>query len=200
MRRFGALPLVLALLGAPACSRPDMISADPSTSQAQVEGTAAVLVPAVESSPKLQTSHATPTSSSVQDLGNFPAGTLLTVRLKSAVYAGISPSDASFEAIVVEPLMVAGNALIPRGTSVAGRVESARTSSLKPNRGYVRLVLNSMQLGNRRIPVQTDSLFAREAPMGNAPISIIHLEKGRRLTFRLADTSFASDQQPRLTP
>lgn len=200
MRRLGALPLVLALLGALACSRPDMISADPSTSPAQVEGTAAELVPAVESSPKLQTSHATPTSSSVQDSGNFPAGTLLTVRLKSAVYAGISPSDASFEAIVIEPLMVAGNTLIPRGTSVAGRVESARTSSLKPNRGYVRLVLNSMQLGNRRIPVQTDSLFAREAPMGNAPISIIHLEKGRRLTFRLADTSFASDQQPRLTP
>lgn len=197
---FGTLAFLWALLVLHGCSRPDIIPADPSTSQAQAEGTAAELAPAVESSPKLQTSYSTPPSTSVQDSGNLPAGTLLTVRLKSAVYAGIAPSDGSFEGIVVAPIIVAGTTMIPKGASVAGRVESAQTSSLKPNRGYVRLVLNSVQLGNHYVPVQTDSLFAREAPMGSHPISAIHLEKGRRLTFRLAETSFASDQRPRLTP
>jgi hypothetical protein len=89
---------------------------------------------------------------------------------------------------------VAGNTIIPKGARVDGRVESAQTSKIKADRGYVRLALQSLELGDRRVPVQTASLFAHEAPLGDAPISIIHLEKGRRLTFRLIDNTEASYQ------
>ena len=85
-----------------------------------------------------------------------------------------------------------GNIIIPKGANVAGRVESAQTSRIKPNRGYVRLALQSVDIGDRRVAVQTASLFAREAPLGNQPISVIHLERGRRLTFRLAETAETS--------
>jgi hypothetical protein len=89
---------------------------------------------------------------------------------------------------VEQAVVVDGNTIIPKGANVAGRVESAQTSKIKPNRGYVRLALQSVDLGDRRVPVQTASLFAHEAPLGNNPISVIHLEKGRRLTFRLVET------------
>jgi hypothetical protein len=122
------------------------------------------------------------------------------VRLKTSVYASISPSEGFFEAVVEQPLVVDGTTLIPKGASVAGRVESAQTSRIKPNRGYVRLALQSVDLGDRRIPMQTASLFAREAPLGNQPISVIHLEKGRRLTFRLADTAETSKTPSHVIP
>ena len=125
---------------------------------------------------------------------NLPAGTLVAVRLKKPVYASTSASESSFEALVVEPVVVGAHTLIPKGAMVAGRVEAARTSNIKPNRGYVRLTLDSVEVGEHRVPLQTASLFAREAPMGDDPISVIHLEKGRRLTFRVAETPIASNQ------
>jgi hypothetical protein len=200
--RFGVWLFLLASLTASSCSRPEGISdnqgpsqsEDPETPfQAQEGGAPAELDPIVASAQKLTHSAHVVRSGSPHDFQNVPAGTLVTVRLKSAAYAGMSPSDALFEAVVVEPVVVDGYTLVPVGASAAGRVESARTSNLKPNRGYVRLALQTLQLGDRRIPVQTDSLFAREAPMGASPISAIHLEKGRRLTFRLTDSANSSD-------
>lgn len=202
----GSWLVLLSLLTLLSCSRPDAVPSNQDTSQtqqlespfqSQEDGTAATLSPIVASAQKLTSvAHVSRKSGSAHELQSVPPGTLVTVQLKRAVYAGMSPTDASFEAVVAEPVVVAGNILIPIGASAAGRVESARTSHLRPDRGYVRLALKTLQLGNRLIPVQTDSLFAREAPMGDSPISAIHLEKGRRLTFRLIDTTFSSDQGP----
>lgn len=184
------------LLVASACSRPDVIPGDPNSTQNELpasslqpasDQTAPELSPTGVHWPRLR--RAATGNDFPENLKGLPAGTLLTVRLKTSVYASISPSEGSFEAVVEQPLVVDGTTLIPKGASVAGRVESAQTSRIKPNRGYVRLALQSVDLGDRRIPMQTASLFAREAPLGNQPISVIHLEKGRRLTFRLADTA-----------
>ena len=204
--RFGTLVVLSGLLAVCGCSRPEVVSANPETSQsrqsespfqAREDNAPAQFRPIVESTEKLvPAARKRNRNVSPHDWLNVPPGTLVTVRLKAAVYAGIAPSDALFEAVVVEPVVVGGNTLIPIGTSAAGRVESARTSNLKPNRGYVRLALQTLQLGNNRIPVQTDSLFAREAPMGDSPISAIHLEKGRRLTFRLNEAGDNNDPGP----
>ena len=70
---------------------------------------------------------------------NLPAGTMITVRLKNAISADDAISPDSFEAIVAQPVVVAGSTLIPAGSTVAGHVESAHTSKVKPDRGYVRL-------------------------------------------------------------
>ena len=181
------------------CSRPDVIPGDPNSAQSDIP--ASSLQPASDQTvPELSSTGVRwprlRTAAIGNDLGGnvaeLPAGTLLTVRLKTSVYASTSPSEGSFEAVVELPVVVDGSTIIPKGASVAGHVESAQTSKIKPNRGYVRLALQSVDLGDRRVPVQTASLFAREAPLADQPISVIHLEKGRRLTFRLAQTADTS--------
>lgn len=96
-----------------------------------------------------------------RDPQNLPAGTLLTVRLKTPISANNPAADATFEAVVDQPVVIEGSKLIPRGAAVSGRIESAQTSNLKRNRGYVRLVLESIHLSGANLQVQTASLFVR---------------------------------------
>jgi hypothetical protein len=142
---------------------------------------------------------------------NLPAGTLLTVRLKTPVAAENPGANGAFEAVVDEPVVIEGNKLIPRGATVAGRVESARMSNVKRDHGYVRLALDSIHIGGVSLPIQTSSLFVRGnagdaqapahevAPPGEtpnvAPSVVIHLEKGRRLTFRLTESAYVAASQ-----
>ena len=129
---------------------------------------------------------------------NLPAGTLLTVRLKNPLSAESPGSNGTFEAVVDQPVVIEGNQLVPLGATVVGRVESAQASNLKPNRGYVRLALDSIHLAGLTLPIQTSSLFVRgnpgetevpqdEAPQNEEAPTVIRLEKGRRLTFRLTE-------------
>jgi hypothetical protein len=119
----------------------------------------------------------------------LPAGALVTVRLKIPLVAG-SGSSESFEAVLDEPVVVEGNTMIPRDALVSGRIESTHTSRVTPDRGYVRLTLDSVQVDGFDVPLQTASLFARSLPTADADSDTIRLEKGRRMTFRLKDPVF----------
>lgn len=156
-----------------------------------------------------------------RDAQNLPAGTLLTVRLKNPISTENPGSHAKFEGVVDEPVVVAGSTLVPRGVTVAGRVESAQASNLRRNRGYVRLALDSIQLGGASLPIQTSSLFVRgtaadvhadvnpaqnhgpqaaaapsDVPSGeSSAAAVISLEKGRRLTFRLTEPVYVAASQ-----
>ena len=158
------------------------------------------------------------------DPQNLPAGTLLTVRLNAPISSDKPAGDATFEAVVDQPVVIDGNRLIPRGAAVSGRVESARTSNLKRNRGYIRLVLESIHLSGVSLPVQTASLFVRgsatdaqiappkpaagiaprevsspktgiKGPSGDPSASGVRLEKGRLLTFRLTEPVYVAASQ-----
>ena len=121
---------------------------------------------------------------------NLPAGTLLTVRLKNRVSADNPGAGGIFEAVVDEPVTVEGNTLVPRGASVAGRVESARPAKAKGS-GYVRVTLDSIDIEGKDLHLQTSSLFARGRGAGQGPaLDAITLEKGRRLTFRLTEPAY----------
>ncbi|HME34410.1 MAG TPA: hypothetical protein VKF84_04160 [Candidatus Sulfotelmatobacter sp.] len=141
---------------------------------------------------------------------NLPAGTLLTVRLKNPVAAENPGANGTFEAVVDDPVVIEGNRLVPRGATVGGRVESARVSTVKRDHGYVRLALDSIDLGGASLPIQTSSLFVR-GNAGDAQITrgkvapgetpnqasavVIRLEKGRRLTFRLTEPAYVAASQ-----
>jgi len=139
------------------------------------------------------------------DPQNLPAGTLLTVRLKHSISAQNPGANATFEAVVDEPVVVNGNKLVPSGATVAGRVESARASNVRRNRGSVRLALDSIHLAGGNLPIQTSSLFVRgnagvtqeqqDDPQKEASTAVIRLEKGRRLTFRLTETVYVAASQ-----
>ena len=127
---------------------------------------------------------------------NIPAGTLLTVRVKSSIASGKPDAAAGFEAIVDQAVIIEGNQLLPSGTIVSGLVESARASNLKVDRGYLRLTLASIHLAGSDVPVQTSSLFVRasaaqtqgaeiQVPRDEGSSSGVQLESGQRLVFRL---------------
>lgn len=122
-----------------------------------------------------------------QDAHTVPAGTLLTVRLSDPLIAGAEESTNTFVAVIDQPVVIDGKTVLPRGINVVGKVESARTSEMKPERSYVRLTLQSVRVGGLDLPLQTASLFARQGPRTDVSHSIVRLDKGRRLTFRLTE-------------
>jgi hypothetical protein len=127
-----------------------------------------------------------------RDADNLPAGTLLTVRLKDPVSADNPEASGRFEGVIDEPVMVDGNLLVPSGTSVAGRVESARSSKVQGS-GFVRVTLDSIDIAGKDLHLQTSSLFARGSGASHSPaIQAITLEKGRRLTFRLTEPAYVA--------
>lgn len=145
----------------------------------------------------------------LHDPQNLPAGTLLTVRLSNPISAEHPDATATFEAVVDQPILWEGNPLVPVGAAVSGRVESARASNLKRNRGYLRLTLASIHLAGVDVPLQTSSLFVggnagqTQAPQsqvrdGEASATVLRLERGRRLVFRLTQPVYvaASLQAP----
>lgn len=178
------LPLLAFVLIGIACSRLLPVPTDQGMGEPTQNGT---LVAA-----QVNESTAQPSVLPFHDSQNLPAGTLVTVRLKSPVSATDAVTETSFQAIIDEPVVVQGNTLIPRGAVVAGRVESAHSSQLEPNRGYVRLALASVHVGAVDVPVQSASLFARQTPNDSSPF--IGLEKGRRLTFRVTEPVYIGNQ------
>jgi hypothetical protein len=132
-------------------------------------------------------------------LQSLPAGTLLTVRLKNELAVDDPDFHGIFDAVVGEAVLVEGNEVVLPGTSVAGRVESARTSGLRINQGYVRLALDSIHMGGRELPIQTSSLFVHgradvtQTSVGGPSQPVVRLESGRRLTFRLTEPVFIAD-------
>ena len=136
----------------------------------------------------------------------LPAGTLLTVRLKNAISTDNLGSSGNFDAVLDDAVLIAGSALLPRGASVAGRVESSQTSSLRNNRGYIRLTLDSVNVAGRDLPIQTSSLFVRgnlgdaRSADGASSLQIVRLDSGRRLTFRLTEPAFISNPPDKPVP
>ena len=120
----------------------------------------------------------------------LPAGTLLAVRLKSTLMAQDNASNGTFEAIVDDSVAVDGNTLIPRGTVASGRIGSVRISDVRPDRGYVRLSLESLNLDGLDLPLKTATLFARQKS-GAMQSGTIRLEKGHRLTFQVIEPFYA---------
>jgi hypothetical protein len=201
--------MLLALLWAVGCERPAVVRtadaasadqhqvpfhADPGTPDARPDGSQA---------PQDNPEAGLP----FQDAKNLPAGTLLTVRLRYPISAENPGAKGTFEAVVDEPVVIEGNRLVPRGASVAGRVESAQASNVRRNRGYIRLALESIHLAGGNVTVQTSSLFVKGNASASAvpqsedprPESVIRLEKGRRLTFRLTEPVYvAASQQDRV--
>lgn len=190
-------PLLLAML-AGGCSRPIAVPGDSVAAQEDPHET-----PFHEDGTKLDSARGeTPGSSgkAVDDgppfgeRENLPAGTLISVRLKSPISVKDPDAGEGFDAVVVEPVVIQGDTLIPRGILVSGRVESARTSQVKRNRGYVQLKLASVHIGSQDVPVQTASLFARQSTLSDGSPRTIRVERGRRLTFALAEPVFIASQ------
>jgi hypothetical protein len=193
--------IVLAILVAAGCSRPVQGAPNAHSDRPPVpfhEGSPA----AADSNQAVEANPQEPDAGlPLRDSAGLPVGTLLTVKLNNPISADSPDTSGTFNAIVDEPVQVNGVTIVPRGASASGRVESARASSLKRNRSYVRLSLETISVSGRDLPVQTSSLFARgsadhtpDSAVGQS-VNSVHLDKGRRLTFRLTSpVSIASEK------
>jgi hypothetical protein len=206
--QFAAWTPFLALTLAVSCSRQVSVQDAAGTGIAQPtspldDSENAPSESAREDTPKAQ-NHATDpaTGAASRDSHSLPTGTLLTVRLENPLSADSSDDAAgTFNAIVDEPVVLNGTTLVPRGANAAGRVEAARTSTVKRDRGYIRLTLATIDIAGRNLPVQTSSLFARGSfdtpnPSAASSENAVHLDKGRRLTFRLTGPVDITTERP----
>jgi len=133
----------------------------------------------------------------------LPAGTLITVQLENSLTISRIHAGDVFNASVAGPVAAQGEVLIIRGTMATGDVESARPpasrAALGVDPGYAQLVLSSLNIAGKTVPIQTSSLFAKgtlpAAAGEESPQSArFQLAKGRRLTFRLTAPLTLRDQ------
>jgi hypothetical protein len=189
--------MLLALLGACACNGTTGVPGDESSApadqhQAPFHDEASTSdTPASTKLLRASDQSARPDKLPFQE-ANLPAGTLVTVSLKTAISAA-KPLGDTFEAVVDQPVAIGGNILIARGTIVSGRIRSVRTSNVEPDRGYICLALASIHVGGIDVPVQTADLYARQSQT-TGKSSTLRLAKGRRLTFRLTEPADVSSQ------
>jgi len=94
----------------------------------------------------------------------IPAGTEITIQLQVALSSAGSRAGDTFQAVLEEPLVVAGRTLAPRGTPVMGSVVAAKASGSLHDAGYLRLTLTSITLNGKAIPLHSSSIFAKGVP------------------------------------
>ncbi|MBV9146298.1 MAG: hypothetical protein JO065_10300 [Acidobacteria bacterium] len=97
------------------------------------------------------------------ELLEIPAGTPLTVRLETAVSSATSRAGDEFPAALDQPIVIDGKTLAPEGAEVMGRVLAARHSGRLMHRSYLRIALESVTVGGKKLPLQTSSVMVAGA-------------------------------------
>jgi len=78
---------------------------------------------------------------------SIPAGTPITIRLQSSI------SD--------EPVVINGQSVVERGSTVTGKVVEAKASGHLQDPGYLRLTLTAISVDAKLLPVQSSSIFVK---------------------------------------
>ncbi len=107
-----------------------------------------------------------PTSSVVPPGAQIPAGTPITIRLKTVLSSATAASDDVFEAVLDEPIVVNGQTVAEAGTKVTGRVVDAKAMTQTHAPGYLRLALSSLVIHGEAAAVRTSSKFLK----GSGPV------------------------------
>lgn len=89
-----------------------------------------------------------------------PTGTEITIRLRTALSSADARVGDSFEAVLDNAVVVAGEMIVPRGAAVSGSVVDTKVAAGHAP-GYLRLTLTSIAMNGRSIPLQTSSIFAK---------------------------------------
>jgi hypothetical protein len=88
----------------------------------------------------------------------LPAGTVITVRLASAVGSKLSASGDHFSATVATPVEVNGKVVAPAGAEALGKVVEAVPQGHFKGAAVLRLVLETVTVNNDSYDVQTSSV------------------------------------------
>jgi hypothetical protein len=142
-------PLILVMALAPGCSRqPNLLAPN----QGPISGR-----PLPFESPSVAGGNY-PTAS-LASL-KLPPGTLLTVRIRSAVSSATCHAGDSFAAVLDEPLVLDGQTVLARGAEVSGKVIAAKASG-QFDPGYLRLRLTGISVSGKPLRLETSSVFLK---------------------------------------
>jgi hypothetical protein len=114
-----------------------------------------------------------PTSSVIPPGAQLPAGTPVTIRLRTPLSSATANAKDKFEAVLDEPIIVNERVLAKRGTVVTGKVLEARPRTPSQGPGYLRLALSTILIDGKPVAVRTSSNFLkgsgrrRATPLGN---------------------------------
>ena len=92
---------------------------------------------------------------------SLPVGTPLTVRLQTPVSSAASQSGEIFDAVLDEPLKVNGQAVVPRGAVVRGKVTIARHSGRLRHPGVLGLTLVSLSIEGQELALETSHIYVK---------------------------------------
>lgn len=82
-----------------------------------------------------------------------PSGTRLSVRTIDAIDSAKNHVGDRFEASLEEPVTVDGRVVVPKGASVYGRLEDAKTSGTFTGRSELRLALTEIVVNGQTVPL-----------------------------------------------
>jgi len=85
----------------------------------------------------------------------IPAGTVITVRLSSALGSKSSQTGDPFEATVAEPVVVGGKTVIAKDASAAGTVVEAKAKGKIKGEARLKLALNKVTIKGKTYVIQT---------------------------------------------
>ncbi len=103
----------------------------------------------------------------------LPAGTVVTVRLSSAVGSKISAKGDHFSATVATPVQVDGKVVLPKGAEVLGKVVEAVPQGRFKGAAVLRLVLETVTLNEDSYDVQTSSVSRTQKGKGKRTATFI---------------------------
>lgn len=86
------------------------------------------------------------------------AGTVLEVRLTRGISSGTNQTGDEFESLLERDLTIDGTIVIPRGSTVTGRLLDVKGSAKVKGRAEMTLVLTEIAVGEEQYPVQTDPI------------------------------------------
>lgn len=183
----GALVLTLAALLIAGCARQTGIQSSEEESRGDQE------LPFSHSS----TADGRSPTASILDT-SIPPGTQIAVRLQAALSSATARNGDAFAAILDQPIVVQGQTVAARGTSLTGKVVEAKASGSPQDPGYLRIALTGISIDGKSFTLQTSSIFvkagSREQPRsvstsgsGIPDKQDVGLPFDRKLTFRLTE-------------
>ena len=103
----------------------------------------------------------------------LPAGTVVTVRLVSAVGSKISAEGEHFSATVATPVQLDGKIVVHAGAQALGRVVQAVPQGRFKGAAVLRLVLESVSVNGDSYDVQTNSVSRYQKGKGKRTATFI---------------------------
>jgi len=88
----------------------------------------------------------------------IPSNNNLQVRLDQSIDTRTNNPGDGFTATLVEPVVVGGRMVLPRGTRFTGHVTAAKSSGRLKGRAYLGLTLDAFEHGGRQYPIQTSDV------------------------------------------